>query len=194
MQILGILMPFAGAMLLLLVLAIMIAGKADKGREAVKTGDGAFEFTPNRRSYWGTYAFIALFGGVAVLSLVNSLGHGGSLTVTAICSGFVLLLLRAFPATIVVNERGLEQLYWLRGRKRLAWAEVVDVDANEKKGEVKITGKHGLKIVHTRQLPDRTTFLAEVGKHRSEAALVSLTPAPPAVNDSELNQGLKNSA
>src|SRR5579863_5651360 len=137
MDFLGLLVPFTGAISILVALAILIAGKADRDRGAVQTAQGS-EFTPNRRSYWGVYGFIALFGLGAIVSLVTNRGANGSVAAASIAVGFVLLLLMAFPATIVVNEHGLEQLFWLRGRKRIAWGDVSAVDANEKKGTVKI--------------------------------------------------------
>jgi len=177
MEFLSLLLPVAGASLLLAYLAKLIAGKADKDRTAQETA-GRIEFAPNRRSYWGVYAFIACFGLATIAGLVNVFASHGSLAGPAITAGFVLLLLMAFPATIVVDENGMEQVFWLRGRKRIAWKEVSRVALNEKSGEVKIAGKGGVKIVHTRQLPDQTRFMDEVEKHRTERA--EATVAAPA--------------
>ena len=83
----------------------------------------------------------------------------------------------AFPATIVADEKGLEQIFWLRGRKRIAWNEVAKSTVDEKSGEVKITSKSGVKIVHTRQLPDRTRLLAAIESHSAERIPVVPVPA-----------------
>lgn len=176
MELLGLFLPFGGVALLLLVLARLIAGKADERREAAQVAAGHLEFTPNRQSYWGVYLFIACFGCSAIASLVHAARSSANLAVSGVLVGFVLLLLMAFPATIVANEQGLEQVFWLRGRKRILWKDVSKVVANEKSGEVKIFSKSGVKIVHTRQLPAKETLLAEVERHHSERAAAPVAP------------------
>ena len=178
MEFFGLFIPFGGAALVLLVLAKLIAGKADESREATQVVAGHIEFTPNRRSYWGVYLFIAFFGFAAITSLLHAPPSSTNLAVSGVLIGFVLLLLMAFPATIIANEQGLEQVYWLRGRKRIVWKDVSKVVADEKTGEVKIISRSGVKIVHTRQLPAKETLLAEVEKNHTERA--SATVAPPA--------------
>jgi hypothetical protein len=180
MDFVGFFLPQIGALLLLLLLAKMIAGKADEGREA-RTEGGRIEFTPNRRSFWAVYVFIASIAYVVLASLLQGLKSGVSLAVPAIGIGFVLFLLMAFPATIVVDDEGMEQVFWLRGRKRIAWRDVSKSTVIEKTGEVKITSKSGVKIVHTRQLPDRARLLAEVENHSRESV-----PVAPPVQVAEL--------
>ncbi len=116
MEFLGLFIPLGGAALVLLLLARLIAGKADKGREAAQIAAGHLEFRPNRRSYWGVYLFVACFGFTAIASLVHAARSSANLAVSATLIGFVLLLLMAFPATIVADEQGLEQV-WLPGYK-----------------------------------------------------------------------------
>ena len=168
MEFVGLFIPLCGAALLLLLLAKLIAGNADRGREARPAEGGGIEFAPNRRSYWGVYVFCACFGFVIVASLVRGLRSTVDLVVPVACIGFVLLLLAAFPATIVADDKGLEQVYWLRGRKRIAWKEVGKVNVNEKSGDVEISSKSGVKILHARQLPDRTRLLKELDEHCTE--------------------------
>jgi len=168
MEFAGLLIPFCGAILLLLLLAKLIAGDADRGREARATDGGRIEFAPNRRSYWGVYLFIGCFGFVLIANLVRGIRSTADLAVPAACIGFVALLLMAFPATIVADDKGIEQIYWLRRRRRIAWTEIRKVDVNEKHGEVKIASKSGVKIMHTRQLPDRTRLLKELDEHCTE--------------------------
>lgn len=168
--------PQFGALLLLLLLAKMIAGKADEGREARVEGD-RIEFTPNRRSFWAVYVFIACMAYLVVASLWHGLRTGVSFAIPAVALGFVLFLLMAFPATVVVDDKGMEQTFWLRGRKRIAWKDVSKSTVIEKTGEVKIASRAGVKILFTRQLPDRERMLAEIEKHRSESVPVVL-PVP----------------
>src|SRR5579872_2946551 len=168
MDVVGFFFPQFGALLLLLLLAKLIAGRADEGREA-KTEGGRIEFAPNRRSFWGVYTFVASVGYAVVSSLLQSLKSGTSLAVPAIGLGFVLFLLMAFPATIVIDDKGMEQVFWLRGRKRIEWKDVSKSTVVEKTGEVKIISRTGVKIMHTRQLPDRARLLAEIQQHSRES-------------------------
>lgn len=175
MEFVQVLVPLTGALLLLLLLAKLIAGKADRSRGA-EISEGRTIFAPNRRSFWGAYLFIGCFALVTLSGLVNGAETAAGLAVPCASVGFVLLLLMAFPATIVADEKGLEQTYWLRGRRRIAWNEIAHVDVDEKNGEIKIIGRGRVKIVHTRQLADKQTFLAEVEKHRVEEHAVAVAP------------------
>ena len=89
---------------------------------------------------------------------------------------FAILLLSAFPGTILIDKDGIEQVYWLRGRKRIAWNEISKVTTDEKRGEVKIKGRNGIKILFARQLPDRERLLVEVEKHSEESAPAKVAP------------------
>jgi hypothetical protein len=177
-------LPLIIAGLVLLLLAKLIISEAGGSRTAFEAIGGKIEFMPNRRSYFGVYLFVGLLTYVAVATLVYGLRTQTDLLSPVCCLGFVALMLAAFPASIVVDENGVEQLYWLRGRKRIAWKDIVTVDVNEKKHEVRIKGRNGAKIVHTRQLPDRSRLLAELEKHASERALVAV-PKRPEVSERE---------
>jgi hypothetical protein len=182
MDLIAFFVPQIGAMLVLLLLAKLIAGKADFGREA-RTEGGRTLFEPNRRSFYGVYLFIAAVAYVVVVTVVRA--SGSAFAVASIASGFVLFLLMAFPATIVTDENGIEQNFWLRGRKRIAWTDVTKYAVDEKTGELKIASKTGVKIMHTRQLPDRDRLLAEVQRRAIERTVV----IPPAPAQSELVAG-----
>ena len=171
-------MPQIGAMLVLLLLAKMIAGRADVGREARAEG-GQLQFEPNRRSFWGVYSFVAAVAYVIVASLIQGVTSASALAVSSIGLAFVLFLLMAFPATIVADEKGLEQIFWLRTRKRIAWKDLKSFAIDQKTGELRIAARTGVKIVHTRQLPERDKLLAEIEKHSIERVTV-IPPAPAA--------------
>ena len=166
MNLMGMFIPFIGAFVVLLVLSRLIVSGADEERKALETENGRLEFTPNRRGYWATYLFIACLSYVLVASLVNGIKSG--MAPAVLCAGFIALLLAAFPGSVIVDKNGLGQVYWLRGEKRIAWSDVSKVSVDEKKHEVKILGKFGTKIVHTRQLPDRERLLQELKTHCSE--------------------------
>lgn len=151
--------------MLLLFLAKLIGGAADRNREARTTENGQVEFAPNRRSFWGVYAFIGCFGFVTIGNLSHGIQSLADLAVPLACVGIVVLLLMAFPATIVADDKGLEQIFWLRGRRRIAWNEIRKVDVNDRRSEVKISSRTGVKILHSRQLPDRARMLKELDGH-----------------------------
>jgi hypothetical protein len=160
--------PLLGALVILFVLARLIVSAADDERQAQETGDGGLEFTPNRRSFWGVYLFVAFMAYVLVASLFNGIKSPMDLLPAGLSLCFILLLLAAFPGSIRADQNGVEQAYWLRGRKRIAWSNVVRVTVNEKKIELKISGKGGTKILHSRQLPDRARLIDELRKHCNE--------------------------
>ena len=190
MEFAGLLFPLCGAMLLLLLLAKLIAGNADRDRQARTTESGRIEFAPNRRSFWGVYLFIGCFGFVVVADLVHGITSVVDLAVPAACTGFVLLLLMAFPATIVADDKGIEQIYWMRSRKRIAWTELRKVDVDEKRGEVKISSKSGVRVVHGRQLPDRARLLRELDEHCTEKLVPAIQVPEASASDPAAKRAL----
>ena len=70
-----------------------------------------------------------------------------------------------YPASIVVSEEGLEQLYWFHRRKRIRWEDIVEIESGQKSHTVTITAADGTKIVHTGYLADRPRLLPEIKKH-----------------------------
>lgn len=165
MNLMGLFVPFLGAFLVLVVLSRVIAGDADAGRKAQEMEGGVLEFLPNRRSYWGVYIFLAGMGYVVLSNLLFGFRSGATLIPALLCLAFAALLLAAFPASIRADSRGIGQVYWLRGEKRIAWGDVVTIAIDEKKREIRITGKGGVKVVHARQLPDGERLLEELKKH-----------------------------
>lgn len=170
MDFLHFFLPQIGGFLVLALLGKMIASKADSRRE-VRAENGRVEFAPNPRSFVGVYGFTAVIAYIVIAYAINGFHSIADLAVPSVALGFLLLLYMAFPATIVVDDSGLEQTYWLR-RKRIAWKEIAKLDVIEKTGEVNITSKSGVKIMYTRQLPDRTRFLAEIDSHRGSKPVV----------------------
>jgi hypothetical protein len=111
---------------------------------------------------------------VVAADVVSGIKSSSDLASPAFCIAFLILLLSAFPGTILIDKEGIEQVYWLRGRKRIAWNEISKVTTDEKRGEVKIKGRNGTKIHFARQLPDRTRLLAELVKHDGEKMAVQV--------------------
>ncbi|MGO9438068.1 MAG: PH domain-containing protein [Terracidiphilus sp.] len=170
MDFMGLLIPLFIAVAVLLVLAKLIVSEADEDRQASETEGGQVEFAPNRRSFWGVYVFLGCLAYVLIASFVGGIKSSADLAAPAFCAGFAILLLSAFPGSIRVDKNGIEQVYWLRSRKRIAWNEIATVTTDEKRGEVRIKGKNGAKILFARQLPDRARLLLELEKHSDEKA------------------------
>ena len=158
--------PYFAVFAALLILGKLIVSEAGEERKAVDGEAGKVEFTPNRRSYWGVYLFLTLLGYVAIASLI--LGPRAGLAPASMCSGFILFLLAAFPGSIVADQDGVAQVYWLRGQKRIPWKDVKAVILNEKKHEIRIIGRNGIKILHARQLPDPERLLDLLKEHAAD--------------------------
>jgi hypothetical protein len=153
-------------LLLNVTLLICAVGQADKQRKASVLPNGSIDFTPNRRSFWASPLVVAYL----VYLLVNLLMHihRSLLNIMAVVALGMLLFTIAFsfPDTITVTDSGLEQVAWLWKHKRIRWAEIVEINAGG--GMLTITGADGTKIVHTRQLPDRSRLLMEIKRHCGE--------------------------
>src|ERR1700742_1194876 len=111
MEPLKVFLPLFAVVIVLMLLAKLIVSAADDDRAVAETG-GRFEFTPNRRSFWGIYAFIAFLSYAVVAGLVSGIRSSMDLVAPLCCAGFIALLLMAFPGTIVADQHGLEQRYW----------------------------------------------------------------------------------
>jgi hypothetical protein len=183
MNLTGLLIPLFFAVAVLLVLAKLIVSGADEDRQATETEGGQLEFTPNRRSYWGVYLFLACLAYGVVANVIVAIRSSADLAAPAFCIAFVILLLSAFPGTIRIDKNGIEQVYWLRGRKRIAWHEISKVTTDEKRGELKIKGTNGKKIAFSRQLPDRARLQLELEKHSGEKAPARVAPRAFAMSD-----------
>jgi hypothetical protein len=170
MNLMAIFVPLIVAVAVFLVLAKMILSRPAGDRKATETESGVLEFTPNRRSFWGVYLFLGCLAYLAVANLLSGIRSSEDLTVPALCGGFAALLLAAFPGSIRADKDGIEQLYWLRGRKRIAWNEISQIVPDEKRGEVKIVGRNGTRILFARQLPDQARLLGEIEKRRTAHA------------------------
>lgn len=175
MDLVRLFLPLFAVVVVLMVLAKLIVSAADD-RNATEMS-GRFEFAPNRRSFWAIFTFIAFLGYVIVGGVTSGLRSGLDLIAPLFCAGFIALLMMAFPGTIVADQDGLEQRYWLRGRKRIAWKDVAKVTVDEKRNEVKIKSKLGVEIVHARQLPDRARLLQQLHERGAETAVPAATPA-----------------
>jgi hypothetical protein len=165
MNAVGVALPFLSVILLLLVLSRLIVREAGASRQAEELSGGTLEFAPNQSAFWGVYLFIACLAFLVIESIVGLIETGNGLVPAVLCIGFILLLLSSFPGSIIADSNGLAQSYWLTGSRRIPWDDVWSVSVEEKRGRITIQSKHSTKIVHTRQLPDRTRLLSELQSH-----------------------------
>lgn len=165
MNLVGMVVPFVAVIVLLFVLSRLVVSEAGSDRQAEELSGGTLQFLPNPSAYWGVYLFLGCLGFLALTGFTNAIRGGSGVFPALLCTGFFLFLLSAFPGSIVANKDGLEQSYWLTGRKRIPWDEVWSVAVDAKRGSVTVVGKRSVKIVHTRQLPGHDRFLAELETH-----------------------------
>jgi hypothetical protein len=83
-------------------------------------------------------------------------------------SSALFMVLFYIPETIVVTDEVVEQVYWLRGNKRIRWNEIVEINSGKTDKLVTITGADGTKIIHSLRLADRERFLQELKQHCGE--------------------------
>ena len=142
----------------------------DRGnqRTACVLSDGRIEFRPRPLSLWGSGAAIAY----SIYILIHHLENGQwkpSVTLgIAMCWLVSLNFLFSLPETVAVTRDGLEQVYWLRKNKRIAWSDIVEINTGDKIRIVTIKGTDGTEIVHSKQHADRPRFLLELKRHCGE--------------------------
>jgi hypothetical protein len=157
--------PFFCVLAVFWVAARLAVSDAAKGRTVRERGDGAIEFHVNRQNFWGVYVILSLTSYPVLVFVLSGFQAAFGLWLVSLCSGCVLLLLMSFPGTIVVNDKGLKQSYFVGRPRQIQWKQVAWIITDKKKKTVTIKGLHGTKVVHTRQLPDKARFLAELQTH-----------------------------
>jgi hypothetical protein len=149
-------------------LAWIVFGIKGNQRPARDLSSDQIEFAPHWFTIW---AWLFIIGFMAVPGMRYVMQRQGSpwQIVFSTCLGFgALLEVIDFPGTIVVTRDGLEQIYWLRKRKRIRWKDIVEVETGIKEKAITITGADGTKIVHFSQLADRSRLLMELKRHCGE--------------------------
>jgi hypothetical protein len=150
-----------------LVTWCFLAG-APKDRKANVSASGRVEFAPNRRAT-AAWLILAAFFVYLVPAQFRHVGEPRFSIVTAVAfASFAIALLTSFPGTILTDSEGLQQIFWAWKNKRIRWADIVEINTGEKSRTVTITGADGIKIVHSRQLPDRPRLLWELREHCGE--------------------------
>jgi Bacterial PH domain len=150
------------------VMLLFFGNNHDRQGKARFRNDGRIEFTQNGRAFWGWLLVTAYLGYAAIHRLQHSHGRPLDLLIS-VCVGTVALTLSfSLPGTIAVTADGVEQVFWLRKNKYVRWADIVEINTGEKSRTVTILGADGTKIVHSRQLADRSRLLLELKQHCGE--------------------------
>jgi hypothetical protein len=141
---------------------------APKDRKANVSTIGRVEFAPNRRAT-AAWLILAAFFVYLIPAQFRHMGEHLFSFVTAVAFASVAIaLVTSFPGTILIDSEGLQQIFWAWKNKRIRWADIVEINTGEKSRTVTITGADGIKIVHSRQLPDRPRLLWELKQHCGE--------------------------
>jgi len=147
------------------ILLYSVWGAASKDKKAEVLQDGTVEFLPNKLAFWTWPLLMAYLTYAAVRELMHVPRSPLGLITAALIVTITVAIAASFPATIIVDTKGLEQVSWLWKNKRIGWSEIVEINTGEKSRTVTITGADGTKIVHAQQLADRPRLLSELRHH-----------------------------
>lgn len=161
--VLAIVGPLIGFLLVLWILSRQIVRPADESRLAEERG-GEIEFTPNRGAVWSALLFVGVMAFLALDFLMAAPSNPRQIGLAVFCLVIMGMVLRGFPASILLSSDGVEQKYWLGPAKKIEWKQVTKIESDAKRNQLVIVGGRG-KITHTKQLPDRTRLIAELQKH-----------------------------
>jgi len=139
-----------------------------KSRKAKVSASGRVEFAPNRRATAAWLILAAFFVYLVPIQFRHVREHPFSIVTAVAFASVAIALLTSFPGAILIDSEGLQQTFWAWKIKRIRWADIVEINTGEKSGTVTITGADGIKIVHSRQLPDRPRLLWELKQHCAE--------------------------
>jgi hypothetical protein len=149
-------------------LAWIVFGLFGNRRSARVLKNGRIEFAPHWLTIW---AWLFILGCIAMSASKGFLQGQGSLWhfVYFTCLGLAAFgILIDYPASIVITNDGIVQVYWLRRNKRICWEDIVEIESGPKDRLITIIGADGTKIVHTRFLADRSRLLLELKQHCGE--------------------------
>jgi hypothetical protein len=112
-----------------------------------------------------------------ISSLVHlSMQHSGTLLgkdwtdlLALAFAGFLLIaLLVEAPATVVIGEDGLEQVFWFGRNRRVQWNKIAEIDSGPKDRTITITAEDGTSITHNVFFSGRSRLLLELKQRCGE--------------------------
>jgi hypothetical protein len=123
------------------------------------------EFTQDRISLCGWLYLVVNMAWLAVKNVMKSHGNPWDFVIPVMLVSCALMFLFAIPGKVVVSEDGIEEVHWLRKRKRILWKDIVEIESGQKDRMVTITGADGTRIIHSCFLADRPRLLMELKRH-----------------------------
>ena len=156
--------PFFCVLIVFWIAGRLAVADAARHRTAVDRENGRIDFFPNRQCFWGIYILLAFTSYPILVFVATGFKSPVGFWLVSLCFGCILLLLMSFPGSIYIKSEGLEQSYWV-GKRQIPWKQIAWISIDEKKKRVTVKGTNGHKVVHTRQLPDKVRFLAELRTH-----------------------------
>lgn len=149
----------------------MFWGRAAKTKPARVLINGSIEFTLSTVAYLAWLPIVVLLVWIA-RSEFMVLVHGPFAWLNLLnVAGFAWItiwVLVSFPGKVVVDDEGIEQVYWLWKNKRIPWQEIAEINTGKTEHTITITGIDRTKIVHSNRLPDRSRLLLELRRHCDE--------------------------
>lgn len=140
--------------------------RMNRGKAKMIAGDRV-EFPPARlaiiRWLWEIW-----FYGCGSAALVIEIHRGRQEWMLLYFALFPLLFahkLISFPGSVATGLEGLEQIFWLRGNKKIRWIDISAIQRTDKGRAITIVGTDGTEIVHSRRLADQSRFLRELEVH-----------------------------
>lgn len=139
-------------------------------RKAQILNDKRIEFAPKKLAVLGSILIAVYFAYFTIANLVKHWHETPFDLLISACVGLVsLTIVFSLPGAIVVTADGVNQLFWFRKNKHIRWVDIVEINTGKKSRAVTITGVDRTKIVHSRQLADRSRLLFEVKQHCGES-------------------------
>ena len=166
-----------------IVFGLVVIKIVGNRRPARVLDNGQIEFAPHWFTIWAWFLFIGCMArSVPILSkqcLNSPVMQQWNIPWNFVFLMFVglstVMIFSDLPASIIVSEEGLEQLYWLRRRKRIRWNDIVKIENSQKDRSITIKGADGTKIVHTGFLADRMGLLLELKQYCCEKLPLDLS-------------------
>ncbi len=150
-----------------IALAIVLVNAFHNRRHA-KARPDRVEFAPRSMELWAWMYVVVRVCFISAAYLRHGLSEpltfatGALLVFSSVGSTFLL------PGTILVNDSGLVQVFWLWRNKKIRWSEIMEINAEKRGGAVTVFSSDQSEIVHSGRLPDRPRFLLELKTHCGE--------------------------
>jgi hypothetical protein len=133
--------------------------------KAVMLPDGGVEFSAGRWSLL-IATILALYALISMTRhLVRHHATWSEFASNGIGLAAAFLLIYELPGTIVVNDIGIEQRFWIRPNRLIRWNEIEEINTGDRIRIVTVTSSDGTEIVFSKGHADRPRLLREIKQH-----------------------------